>query len=255
MPTETVQPFDDPKLKAALRRSFGAETAPAGLRQRVVAALDAATPATPTMRLTEPMQAAPRQAKSQRPMLLRSPMLGLALAAMVVIVVSMAAKYYLQSTATPPPMAMLPQSFADGMAKAHDESVAALTPDLPPLALAEMKTKAKQLGGPINNLQALAPDLGKEWSPRDVKETTIDGVKTVQVTYTRGNNALSLFSVWTKKVYSAQDGSTYEQEADKHAIAGFVRNGTTYCAVGDRGVGKDEVKKLATTIRDAPPGP
>src|SRR5215213_11288087 len=99
MPTETVQPFDDPKLKAALRRSFGAETAPAGLRQRVVAALDAATPATPTMRLTEPMQAAPRQAKSQRPMLLRSPMLGLALAAMVVIVVSMAAKYYLQSTA------------------------------------------------------------------------------------------------------------------------------------------------------------
>src|SRR6476620_1363240 len=38
--SKTVQTFDDPNLKAALKRTLGNETAPAGLRERVLYALD-----------------------------------------------------------------------------------------------------------------------------------------------------------------------------------------------------------------------
>src|SRR4051794_874521 len=104
-PSSQSPVFDDPPLKQVLKRTLGKEVAPAALRSRIAAALD---------EIDTGAADAPEPAR--RLMLFRSPLMGLALAAMVVIVASVAIRFATApSTAGKKLVAILPQQIAAAM--------------------------------------------------------------------------------------------------------------------------------------------
>ena len=253
MPTQPAQPFDDPALKAALKRAFGGEVAPAGLRQRVQAAMDASegtgaavSGGTPSLRLTEPMTREDVRVKPKQAFY-RSPAFKLAIAAMVLVIVGVVAKQYLTGTKSEQPrlIATLPKPFAEAMVQTHDAAAAQLASA--PAAVADLaaaqQSLSAQLGYPV-----LAPPLGADWAARHAEVATLNGVQTARVTYTRGDRSVSLYSIPANRVYSPPDGATYEMTEQGHAIAGFVRDKTMYCIVGDERVPMADLKQLSGAL-------
>jgi hypothetical protein len=257
MASQTVPPFNDPKLKDALRRAFGREVAPSGLRERVIAALDRSDAtgtghAGPQLRITEPFQpedlAAQREAR--RASLVRHPLIKLAIAASIVLVVGITAMQLMTgpSGQTGTKLAVLPKPFAEAMVQSHEAQIAKMASSAVSIARSDLPAAAKklsdQLGYPV-----LAPALPSEWTARDAGVTTVNQVQVAQVTYTRGARSVSLFSLPANKVYSPEEGATYELTHDRHAIAGFVRNKVMYCVVGDEQTSLADLKQLGQALQ------
>lgn len=234
MSQDPTNSFDDPTLQAALRSALGRERAPADLRARISAALDEVQ-----------ASVAPHRAE-RRLLLFRSPMMGLAAAALVVIVVGLAIKFYGGGSGGGTKLvAVLPKPIAEAMVQVHDSTN---VNDNPTLAANDATARQKALSTELG-YAAIVPALGDGWSLKDAKTADINGFKSAQATYTRSDGqSISLFSIPANKAYSPEDGSTYEMSVDKHAIAGFVRNATMYCAVGSEGVKMDDLKKLTDAL-------
>ncbi|CAN5352638.1 hypothetical protein BH09PLA1_BH09PLA1_26090 [soil metagenome] len=213
--------FDDPALCAALRKQLGRETAPPSLRARVLVALDEAETAPPERSSAPP----PR-------LFLRRPMVRLAIAASVLVV--LAAGALIASRSNEPPkrsVAVLPAAFAVAMAQQHDicrSSSDHLTPGESKDDLRLISKKFRdELGFP-----ALVAMLDDGWQFQGARICPIGDVRTAHLLFTRGDQSLSVFSIPGKAVYSPQDGATYHMTVDQHPIAGFVRGTTMYCLVG-----------------------
>jgi hypothetical protein len=233
-----VQTFDDPNLQAALKRTLGRETAPPGLRERVLYALDESESSSRrawfTFRGQQKFGAIA------------------AAAAVILLVVGYAVYQGMHPGGGGKQIVMkLPKPFAEAMVAGHDSAVASAdfpAPNTDPNALAQQLQT--QVG--VKPMVSLPADSG--WTLKGAKVATLNNVATAQAVFSKGNAKISVYSVPARAVYSPVDGATYDQVTDRHPIAGFVRKTTMYCIVGDAGASIDELKQLTTRLEQETKG-
>ncbi|MBC8107466.1 MAG: anti-sigma factor [Anaerolineae bacterium] len=234
--------FDDPSFRSALRKQLVGETAPASLRSRIVAALDEVD-----------TNEAPPRATIDRPSrsLFRRPLVGLAMAASILIVIGIGTFIALRSNAPAPrPVAVLPKPFAEAMAHQHDvcsDSNDHQTPGPPKTDLRLISKKLQEELG----FQPLVTMLDDGWQFAGERICPIGDVRTAHLLFKRGEQSLSIFSIPGKAVYSPQDGAQYQVTVDQHPIAGFVRGTTMYCVVGKSAKGDltlADMKKISDDL-------
>ena len=256
MNREQDNEFEDPALKAALRRSFAGERAPESLRQRVLAALRAsqATDTDSGQAITSGDTAAQSAAGRGR-RLLRP----LAAAAILVFGLSMLS-YQLWETFKPgPPLPEWGLSIEPALAQAMVESHSACA--------ATTKHHAQQFG-PSNDFGAIKTRLSEQlsrpavapplpgWTFRGAGLCDVGEHATGHLFYTRGDARLSLFILPTPTTYGSIDGKQYDVVHDEHAIAGFVHGASLICLVGSSPSGSvslKDVKRLRDEIKAQTP--
>src|SRR5207244_2987841 len=107
--------FDDPALKAALKRSVGSETAPQGLRAQVISAMQSAPPAS-----GPDVAQSPRLGFLNRPV---GPWTIAAIAAVVVIGTAIWTKMLLFPSPPTRQKLQLSDELVSEMVKRHDQSI------------------------------------------------------------------------------------------------------------------------------------
>lgn len=224
-----MQTFDDPNLKAAIKRTLGGETAPAGLRERVLYALDESDSSSRRAFFT-----------------FRGQKMGVvaAAAAVILLVVGYAVFQGMHSGGGGKLVAVLPKPFAEAMAAGHDSA----SVEFATASTADPTALAQQLQSQVGVKPLLTVPTASGWTLRGAKVATLNNVATAQAVFSKGDAKISIYSVPGKAVYSPQDGATYDQVTDRHPIAGFVRKSTMYCIVGDAGSSLEELKKLTDAL-------
>lgn len=232
--------FEDPALKAALKRVAGGETAPAHLRARVAAAIDSARRADATKSaLTSAVKRDWRN----------NPLVGLAAAAMLIIAIGLIYNHFREQEDRTYAGVTLPTNLtrmmvvnADAGADALDSNLLAgvSSPELPILA-ASLK---QQLNHPV-----MVGSLGPDWKLSAAGISRFGDVPAAQLVFTKGDRKVSLFSFAGAKFYTTREGLSYEQAEGKHAIAGFVQDGIVHCLVGDEQMSLKQMAKLRDKLR------
>lgn len=212
--------FDDPALKAALKRALGGETAPPGLRARVEKML-AAEAASPLVR--------PKQRFDWR----RSPLVGLAAAAMIIVSTAFVLNYYRQ--AEPSSLATLPNDLASEMTAAHDAAMAQASHHNLPVPKDDLdkirQTLKDRLGHPV-----LVASLGADWKLEGASVTKVGERDAAQLVYSKGNESVSVISVSIAgRGYVPSEGTDYMQTWEGHPLAGVVKGGAVHCVIGSKG--------------------
>jgi hypothetical protein len=236
MSDQSPTSFDDPVLKAAVKRVAGAESAPAALWARVERALAAEATSPPVRTL--------RPARGWR----SNPLVGLAAAAMLIIGIGLIYTNVMRTDDGR--LTELPQQMALDMAAAHDRALAnaalhdikAAKDDLPGIR-GELK---ERLGHPV-----LVASLGNDWDFQGARVAQVGTTDASELLFKnkKSGDTVSVFSVPGRAYYATEEGMEYEQVADGHPIAGFVKKGIVHCVVGSKGSKLDE-DDLAK-VRDA----
>jgi hypothetical protein len=235
MSSQSPSSFDDPELKAALKRSLGAEVAPASLRGRVEKALatEAASPPPRTL----------RPAAGWR----NNPLVGLAAAALIVVSIGLIYTNVMKNEGGP---SGLPQAMAMDMAAAHDRALANA-------ALHELNAPKGDMNAIRDELKAklghpvLVASLGNDWEFQGARVASVGSTEASQLLFKnkKNNDTVSVLSVPGRDYYATEEGMEYEQDVEGHALAGFVKKGIVHCIVGSKGSKLDE-DDLAD-VRDA----
>ena len=250
-----VQSFDDPALKAALRRALDQERAPADLRDRIRAmAASAAAPAAETVPYMRAAGAGDEAAADAPiPMFRRGPVFKFAAAAVLVLGLgSMGYQIYLANR--PPPYTAVaqyavPPSLYKGMTQTHDERVAGSA--TPPDTTTDLAA-AKGLSGAVKRPVFVAQLTSNGWKFEGGGVRDVGPHSAAQLFFTKGNASISVFSLPASAVPQAKDDVTYDTVFNGHPIAGFVHKGGLYCIVGsstDDSLKLDEVKALLQSHR------
>jgi hypothetical protein len=236
MKDDSIHPFDDPKLKAALRQALGREAAPADLRARVMALASSSKPAPLAgARSDQPIPIRPR----------RGPLYKLAVAAVLVLGFGSLA-YQIWDMRRPPggyqTDLAISDALFDAMVKTHNARVAAggAAGDTV-TALASAGDLGRQVGRPV-----WAADLTKDgWTfvggaVRDVAKNP-----TGQLFFTKGNAAISVLSMPASAASDAIEGQKYERMFGGTPIAGFVKGKGLFCIVGTSSDGSLKLPDVA----------
>jgi hypothetical protein len=235
--------FDDPALKAALRRSFADEAAPlpGGLRDRIARALD---------QVDDAREARRDRLAPSRWRLGRGPILGMALAACVLIVSGLVLRPYIWPSKPTVAAITLPSRVAQDMAGSHQQALlAATTTPAGSLSAADLSAAVTRLSKELG-YTAIAPDLGDGWVARRVSVASIAEQPTAHVVYTRGERSVSLYTVPAGRVYlSNAEGGTYEQLVGGMPLAGVVRAKTMRCVIGDAGCKMEDLRQIVQTLK------
>ena len=232
--------FDDPVLKAALKRAVGPEAAPATLRTRVEQALHAEAMA--------PL----KRAAAQRPAGWRNnPFVGLAAAAMLIIGVGLIYTNVLRK-GDDGRLTELPKQMALDMAAAHDRALANA-------ALHELKAPKDDLSAVRGELKeklehpVLVASLGSDWDFQGARVATVGTTPASELVFKskKTGDTVSVFSIPGRAYYATEEGLEYEQVADGHPIAGFVRKGIVHCLVGSKGskIDEDDLAKIRNQVQ------
>src|SRR5688572_7192090 len=208
MSSQSPSSFDDPELKAALKRGLGSEVAPAALRARIERALAAE---------------AARPAKTLRPVggWRSNPLVGLAAAALIVVCIGLIYTNVMKDGDGR--LSELPRQMAMDMAGAHDRALAnpgAHEVEAPKDDLTAIrKTLSGKLGHPV-----LVASLGNDWEFQGARVASVGTTDAAQLLFKNKKNAdtVSVFSVPGQAYYATEEGMEYEQDVDGHALAGFV---------------------------------
>jgi hypothetical protein len=228
-----LEPFNDPELKAALRRAIGQEAAPAGLRDRIRAAADAKV--TPEVKDAPPI-------KLRQP---RGPLYRLAVAAILVIGFGGLAYRIWDMNRVPQydQRAAIPDSLYQGMIKTHALRVASAAGDDSGKTLLAISGLSQKIKRPM-----FVPDLSQDgWTFQGAAVRDVDSNPSAQLFFTKGNASISVFSMPVAAAPGVKDGSDYQYSFASHPIAGFTRGLGLYCIVGssaDHSLGAEEVKRL-----------
>jgi hypothetical protein len=247
-----VQSFDDPALKAALRRALDQDRAPGDLRERIRAMAATAAPAgepIPYMRAAGAGEEAAADAPIR--MFRRGPVFKFAAAAVLVLGLgSMGYQIYLANRApTYAAQYVVPPSLYKGMTQTHDERVAG---SATPADTATDLASAKGLSNTVKRPVFVAQLTSNGWTFAGGGVRDVGPHSAAQLFFTKGNASISVFSLPASAVPQAKDDVTYDTVFNGHPIAGFVHKGGLYCIVGsstDDSLKIDEVKALLESHR------
>jgi hypothetical protein len=231
--------FDDPKLKAALRRAVRLERAPLELRGRVEALLAGEAPEPSAMRIGHWR---------------RHPLLGLAAAAMILLCFGLAAWRFESdrraSLVAQAPSA-LPEAFAQALVVTHDRCCA--EPDhhvlkgVPDDDFRLMTEKLReQLGFAV-----LAATAGDGWKFYGASGLCMVGpARSAHLVFKQGDESLSIFSVavasesWPDG-HPPADGERFSNTQAGHAIVSWVHDGSVFSVVGHAPGGSLDLQGIA----------
>jgi hypothetical protein len=106
----------------------------------------------------------------------------------------------------------------------------------------------EKLGHPV-----LVASLGNDWDfqgARVAQVGTTDASELLFKNKTSGDT-VSVFSVPGRDYYATDEGMEYEQTADGHPIAGFVKKGIVHCVVGSKGskLDEDDLAKVRDAVK------
>ncbi|MGH7179854.1 MAG: hypothetical protein ACREJC_20935 [Tepidisphaeraceae bacterium] len=214
--------FEDPALKAALRRVYAPQRAPTALRRHVRRALEEIAPLS----------------RFNAMRLVRSPVLGLAVAAMLLIVVGAFAYEYFRPVSQARRVANvvhvnLPAKIAEALVARHD--LCARTADhnaLGGIAQSDFAAISDALTDKLGFTPLVTVPNGG-WTFRGASACEIRGAQAAHLLFTRGKQSLSIFSVPVRAIaYSPPEHAVYELTVANHPIAGFVRGGVLNIFVG-----------------------
>ncbi|HEY7117324.1 MAG TPA: hypothetical protein VH475_12095 [Tepidisphaeraceae bacterium] len=229
-----MQPFDDPALKAALRRVLGQDAAPPALRDRI-RAITVTTPG---------VGESPATVRHDAPIpLFRRQWFRTTAAAAVLLIGLGVLAFQILNPNKPGKGYAFPNSLYKAMDNAHQARLSGSASPDAVTALASANALASQLGRPV-----FAPDLSKDgWSFQGAAVRKVGGEQAAQLFFTKGKSSLSVFSLPASAVPQASDGSTYAVTFSGTPIAGIVSGKGLYCIVGtspDGSLQVDEVKRL-----------
>jgi hypothetical protein len=241
MSEETTQ-FDDPALKAALKRAAGDSRASDALRRRV----ERLAAETRDEIVSAPSVVARIDRRPNRPWR------RYVVAAVVLMTAGLVSLVvHRNKLAEEHRQKVLARNYEalDPMAEGHgewtlpdDAEMVDWSPSPESLAI-ELSQK---LGRPIPVV-----NLEKQgWQLSDTSVHKIDGRMAARLRFTRGDKErLTVFSLPAGAVVDAEEGSDYAYLIDNHPIAGFVRKGSVNCVVLDEGVDLEEAVRLREVIR------
>ena len=233
MQEQPVQPFDDASLKAAVRRALGSgEGAPAGLRERILAAGN-----------TDTREASDRPI----PLYRRSPLYRFAAAAVVVIGFGALGYTIWDMTRVPTYPGKPTYAFSNSLYKAMIQTHEARRSGSASPDTVDTLAGASSLAGAIGR-PAFVADLTKEgWTFRGGGVRSVGSHAAAQLFFTKGEAAISVFSLPASAAPQAGEGATYDTVFDGSPIAGYTHRNGLYCIVGSSADGSltvGEVKEL-----------
>jgi hypothetical protein len=255
-----VPSFEDPALKAALRRNLGRESAPAALRERIgamAAGAGGGSAAVTGPRLVSGAGGAggaPLGERAERPIPIRgrSPLYKLAVAAILILGFGGLAYQVREMTKDPYDYSVaISDSLYASMVEAHRARQAAGT------AAAAGDTVASVAGaGELQkgiNRPVFVADLTKDgWTFQGGGVRNVGEHQAAQLFFTKGAAAVSVFSLPAGAASGAQEGWSYDKDFNGAPIAGFVKGNGLFCIVGGSADGSltlDEVKRLLEAHR------
>jgi hypothetical protein len=226
MEKPVVQPFNDPELKGALRRAAGGETAPAGLRDRIVAMAGAEAP---------PTRVNWRQTWAYK------------LAVAAVLLVGFGALGYQIWQMNRPrvynPNLAISDALYQAMLTAHEAGGGGGV-----TSLAEAAGLAKQINRPV-----LVADLTRDgWRFTGGAVRKVGAFSAAQLDFQKGKASISVFSLPASAASGADNCADYEKVFKGAPIAGFISGEGLYCIVGsspDGSLSVEEVKQLLAEHR------
>ena len=216
--------FDAPELKTAVRRLYGHERAPAGLRQRVEAILRADQPQARSMRID-------RASAWQW-------------AAAAVILIGLTGLTFRAAYERAHPIGG--QTLL-AMVQTHDrccqEKNKHQAKEIPQDNFALMgQSLAGKLKEPV-----LAASMEGGWKFVGAGLCTVNGKYSAHLVYKRNGQWLSIFSIPAASCDNVRDGGMGRQIIDDHMVAGFAKTGGVYCMVGScpkKDLRLDEIQQL-----------
>jgi hypothetical protein len=227
MKDPSFDPADDPALKGALRRALRVESAPAGLRERVVA-----------------MTAKPARTGFRRSM-------GYRLAVAAVLVIGFGGLGYRiwQMNRNPyDAKVVLSDALYQNMIDAHNARMGQAAGGDKISNVAEASSLVSEIKRPV-----FAADLTRDgWTFQGGSVRNVGNDRAAQLFYTKGKASISVFSLPASAASGAQYAMDYEKVYNGSPIAGFTRSGGLYCIVGSSADGSlqvAEVKRLLTEHR------
>ena len=269
MSTTHPNSFEEPELKAAVRRVWGGETAPAALRERVQA-MGIGAASAPAADIT-PVAAGQRQSWTW-PLRYPRSVYGLAAAAMMVI--GFAVAYQLDQPPTRPvywgstvssathstsnpsmPPAVLPASVAERLVDVH--SRCARLPvhnafrDIPRDDFDALRRRLEnELGFPV---LAGPIDGGRgDWVFRGGAICPVGQVPAAHLVFSRKGQAVSVFSLPRAAFPQANDDEVDEDRNPDHPLTVFVRPGGIHCIVGsssDGSLSPEDLRLIGERLR------
>jgi len=227
MQESPVQPFDDPALKAALRRSLGQETASAALRDRI-------------KKLAS--ENGPVPENKPIPMFRRSPLYRLAVAAILIIGFGGLAYQIWNSNQPYDPNGAFPPGLYQAMVDTHNQRKAATGGDT-----VTTLASASSLGSQIKRSVFIA-DLSKDgWAFQGGAVRQVGSDQAAQLFFTKGKSTISVFSLPASAAPKAKEDESYETTVNGAMIAGFIKSKGLFCIVGtseDNSLSLDDVKGM-----------
>ena len=239
--------FDDPELKAAIRGLRGGHKASPDLRARVIRRLAEA-------RSSGGVHVAPAPPVEPAPLVLRPRFQlrrWLAVAASVAIVAGGVGGYryyrhaqeeheeYARNTALMGAMIGI-HDLGRGTASGLQPFTTALAE--PAALAAEARTRLGR-SVPVVDLKA------RGWTLDAADVCTIGASPAVRFHLTRGTQNISVLSIPSSIYADADEGDHYELLVTGHPIAGYVKDGSLNCVVGDPSLTREETVSLRDTIR------
>jgi len=253
MPERNSPTFDDPDLKAALRRALVEEKAPVALRARVQ-----------EMIAGEPVQAPANLRPSKT--FWRHPFLNLAAAAIILVCVGLAAWHFeaRHNDAQLATAAALPEAFAHDLVVRHDYCAA--QPDhhvLKGVADDDFRLMTQKLREQLG-FRALAAAAGDGWHFCGASAFCMVGqAHSAHLVFKQNGQSLSIFSVAVSSE-SWPDGRTpaegehFANTQAGHPIVSWIHDGTVYSVVGagpNDSLKLEDITPIADHIRVALSGP
>jgi hypothetical protein len=267
-PTEpNLASFDDPGLKAAVRRAWGSETAPEALRAKVNSLRSSR--AAPSQ-----VVAPPAVIGSIRPSFWQQPWLryGFAAAAMVLLGFGIAYKLDPNHSGRSSGISgtevtyasTVPQPVARELLESHDRCSKYADhnayPDLSPDDFSTIRQRLeKRLGFPVlaGNVEEA---LGRNgWKFKGAAVCKVGDVDAAHLVFVRAGQAISIFSL-PRSICNDTGGDPRECEDANpdHPVAVFVWSDGVHCVVGsstDRSLSVDQVRSVLEHLRPTLPAP
>ena len=239
MSATDLQNFDDPGLKAAVRRAWGGERAPLALRRRIIESLPE-----PVVDVQEHDSAVIRLLRW------RIPTRGLVAAAIMLLAVGLIFRLWPAQARPAYSAIQLPTALADDLVDRHD--ACALSPDhhMPGIDRQNFPSIAHQLkdrlGFPI-----LAASLPGSWKFHGASICPVGNTYAGHLMFERdgGKQAVSLFSLPLRFLEGTDVGCEYAQSDRRHPIAGWATSRAVYCVVGSSKDGSLTLDQMRT-LRD-----
>ena len=254
--------FDDPGLKAAVRRTAGREAAPPALRSRVEsllvaeAAAAAATGETAGDDVSAPARAPAPAPKPRRLTIGRDFWRTAAVAAAVLLVLGWLGYQVREELLPPRPIARdpanslttIPPSLVLDLVRAHDACVKLADHHKIPGDEPDKLREKLTAGAGVN---ASTVSLGADWKFRGAGICQVGAKQAAHLQFVRGDEFVSIFSM-TATDECGYGVDAYSDIVEKHPVAGFRHGDALYCVVASadgRSLTKDAIEPVLQKVQ------